>query len=149
MQYFPGITSASTNQIGAKLNIVNGGAVSVPLADLKVRYWFTATADDVTSPLVFECDYAAVGQGNITSSFGAASGMNADHYLEVGFLAGAGSIAAGANSGEVQARIHSSNFQNFIQTNDYSFDPTKTSFQDAITVTLYASGTLIWGTEPP
>lgn len=149
MQYAVIESNGSTKDIKYKFNIVNQGTVSVPLSELKVRYWFTDESS--SSQLDFVCDYTAVpgGSGSVTHSFSAASGMNADHYLEVGFLAAAGSIAMGASSGEVQARFHSSNFQTvFTQANDYSFDPTKTSFQDALTVTLYANGTLIWGTEP-
>jgi cellulose 1,4-beta-cellobiosidase len=36
----------------------------------------------------------------------------------------------------------------FDQTNDYSFDPTKTSYANWTHMTLYQGGTLVWGTEP-
>jgi hypothetical protein len=149
LQYAVVESNVSTQDIKYKFKIVNQGAVSVPLTELTMRYWFTATADGAGPPFGFNCDYADVGNGNVNGSFNTASGMNADQYLEVGFKAGAGSLAAGASTGEVQARFHTSNFKVLTQTNDYSFDPTKTSFQDATTVTLYDNGTLVWGTEPP
>ncbi len=34
------------------------------------------------------------------------------------------------------------------EANDYSFDPTKTSFADWSNVTLFQNGALVWGTEP-
>ena len=37
---------------------------------------------------------------------------------------------------------------NYTQTNDYSFDATKTSYADWTKVTLYRNGVLVWGVEP-
>jgi hypothetical protein len=37
----------------------------------------------------------------------------------------------------------------YTQTNDYSFDATKTALTDWTHVTVYRLGTLIWGIEPP
>ena len=70
------------------------------------------------------------------------------HYFEMGFTSGAGSLAAGANTGEIQNRFAKSDFTNYTQTGDYSFDPTKTAFADWSKVTLYNSGMLVWGVEP-
>ncbi len=44
--------------------------------------------------------------------------------------------------------MYGNGFPTFDQTNDYSFDPTKTTFAPSTTVTLYQNGTLVWGTEP-
>jgi hypothetical protein len=126
---------------------VNNGTSSVALSSLTLRYYFTA--DGCTSE-AFSCDYALLGCGLLTSSFAATTGTNADHYLEVGFTAAAGSLAAGGNTGEIQARFHdSNNFQTtFTQTNDYSYDATKTAFAAWSKVTLFENGTLVWGQEP-
>jgi hypothetical protein len=35
-----------------------------------------------------------------------------------------------------------------MQSNDYSYGPTVTKYADYKKVTAYASGVLIWGTEP-
>src|SRR5205814_2308294 len=72
----------------------------------------------------------------------------ADYYLEVHFTAGAGSIAAGGQSGEIQNRFAKNDWTNYTQTGDYSFDATKTAFADWTHVTLYRNGTLVWGTAP-
>src|SRR5262249_46296225 len=72
----------------------------------------------------------------------------ANIYLQLGFSAGAGSLAAGQQSGEIQNRLHNQNFSNYNEANYYSFDPTKTAFADWTRDTLYRNGTLIWGTEP-
>src|SRR5262249_34734096 len=48
----------------------------------------------------------------------------------------------------IQNRLNSQDFSAYNEANDYSFDPTKTSFADWTRVTLYRNGTLVWGTEP-
>jgi chitodextrinase len=72
----------------------------------------------------------------------------ANTYLQLSFSAGAGSLAAGQQSGEIQTRLHSQNWSNYTESNDYSYDATKTVFADWTRVTLYRNGTLIWGAEP-
>ncbi|MNJ72431.1 Endoglucanase 5 precursor [compost metagenome] len=74
--------------------------------------------------------------------------VGADAYLEITFKPSAGTISAGGNSGEIQTRSHRSNWTNLNENNDYSFDPTKTSFSNWEKVTLYRNGQLIWGIEP-
>ena len=72
----------------------------------------------------------------------------ADHYLEVGFTAGAGSMAAGGNSGEVQARFAKTDWSNYDENDDHSYDMSKNTFQLWDKVTVYCNGNLAWGTEP-
>jgi hypothetical protein len=137
------------NQLYAHYQVVNGGTGSVPLSSLTMRYWFTN--ETPADPLVFECDYAQVGCANITANFVVlASPVNkANTVLEIHFNAGAGSIAAGQSTGEIQTRIHHANYSNFITTDTYSFiaDPSFV-YKDTQTVTLYLNGALVWGVEP-
>jgi len=73
----------------------------------------------------------------------------ATHYLEVGFLASAGTLAAGGQTGAIQTAFHFTNWPDLIRGNDYSFDATKnTALVDWMRVTLYRNGNLVWGTEP-
>jgi Cellulose binding domain len=137
------------NQLYAHYQIVNTGTGSAPLSSLTMRYWFTN--ETPADPLVFACDYALVGCGNITSRFVvlATPVTKANTYLEITFNAAAGSIAAGQSSGEIQTRIHHANYSNFITTDTYSFiaDPSFV-YKDTQTVTLYLNGVLVWGVEP-
>ena len=145
LQYRAADVNTTDNQMKPHFRILNGSGVSVPLSSLTIRYYFTSEGNP---PQIFECDFAAVGCSNLTGVYAAASGAGADHYVEVGFTAAAGSVAAGGDSGEIQARLHNQDFSNLNEANDYSFDPTKTAFTDWTKVTLFQSGALVWGTEP-
>jgi hypothetical protein len=100
----------------------------------------------------FFCDWSAISGGcsNLTSSFVQLSPARtgANFYLEIGFSTAAGSIAAGGQTGDIQARFAKTDWSNFTETGDYSFDPTKLSFADWTRVTLYRNGVLVWGIEP-
>src|SRR5262247_1759010 len=138
--------SPNDNQIKPHFNIVNGGTTTVPLSELTIRYWYT---NDGSQPQVYDCDFASRGCSNISASFvtiPAVTGANT--YLQLSFSAGAGSLTAGQQSGEIQTRLHSQNWSNYTEGNDYSYDATKTSFADWTRVTLYRNGTLVWGAEP-
>ncbi|MDC0709367.1 glycoside hydrolase family 9 protein [Stigmatella sp. ncwal1] len=148
VQYRDGDSNSPANsQIKPHFKIANGGTASVALSELKVRYYFTP---DSGESIQMACDYASAGCANITSTVVSLSApkTGATHYVELGFTAGAGSIAAGRDSGEVQIRLNKSNWSNFDETNDYSFDPAKTSFSTWGKMTVYRGGILVWGTEP-
>ncbi len=139
-------TSPNDNQIKPHFNIVNSGTASAPLSELTIRYWYT---NDGNQPQVFDCDHASRGCSNISASFVSIPAVTgANTYLQLSFSPGAGSLAAGQQSGEIQARLHNQNWSNYTESNDYSYDATKTGFADWNRVTLYRNGALVWGTEP-
>src|SRR5204863_774821 len=77
---------------------------------------------------------------------------NANAYVELGFASGTPSLAPGEEPAFVDWQIHDSNnySQHYNQSNDYSFDATKTSATVWDHVTLYRNGTtLLWGVAPP
>lgn len=153
IEYLCDNTAAMTQQIQPYIEVLNNSTTTVPLSSLTFRYYFTKDSTPTTD-LTCECDYAMLSCGTLTgcsvgaSNFMTTTGTNADEYLEVGF-SGTGSLSPGASTGPMQLRIHPTDYQYmFNQTNDYSFDPTKTTFAPSTTVTLYQNGTLVWGTEP-
>lgn len=145
LQYKTTDASTSTNTLRPLLQIVNTGSAGIPLSELKIRYWYTK---DGTASQNFYCDWSAMGCSNIRATFvtlpGTISGAN--NYLELSFYSG--TLAANSSSGEIQDRIAKSDWTNFTQSDDYSFDATKSSFADWDKVTLYRNGVLVWGTEP-
>ena len=145
-QYRPGTTGA-TNGIRPLVRIVNTGSVAVDLSKVTIRYWFTK--DGATSQNYW-CDWAQIGNSHLVSSFVAVSGRtDADNYLQLGFKASAGSLAAGMNTGEIQSRFSKGDWQNYNQANDWSYDAAfGSNYADAPRVTVYYAGTRVWGTEP-
>jgi cellulose 1,4-beta-cellobiosidase len=145
LQYRVGDTSATDNQIKPQLNIKNNGTSAINLSDLKIRYYFTKDSNQDVNAWI---DWAQVGSANINSTFGTASATNADTYIELSFTTAAGSIAAGGQSGDIQLRMSKADWSNFDESNDYSYDATKTAYTDWDHVTLYLNGILVWGIEP-
>lgn len=147
VQYRSGGSGTSGNAITPQFNVKNTGTTAVDLSKVKIRYYFTK---DSAADLTFWCDYAQIGRGNVEGHFVSVdpSKGTADTYLEIGFKPGAGSLAAGAETGVIQGRFSKNNWTTFDQTNDYSFDSTNTAFSAWTKVTAYQDGAKVWGIEP-
>jgi endoglucanase len=146
VQFYNQNTAATTNQIYPNIRVVNTGTGAMALSNVKIRYYYTI---DGVKTQTFYCDYSSVGTSNVTGTFVtmATAKTGADTYLEVGFASGAGSLAAGG-SVTIQSRFAKSDWTNYTQTNDYSFNSSGTTYADWLKVTAYVSGSLQWGTEP-
>jgi Cellulose binding domain len=138
--------AATSNTIYPQVEIVNTGTTAINLSTVTVRYYYT---EDGTQAQSFWCDWSPAGSSNVTGTFVALASpvAGADHYLQIGFTSAAGSLAPGANT-VVQARIAKSDWSNYNQSNDYSFNPSASNYVTWNKVTGYVSGTLTWGTEP-
>ena len=146
VQFYNQNTSATTNELYMDFQLVNTGTSAITLSTVTMRYFYT---EDGTETQTFYCDYASVGTGNVSGTFVAMSPTyaTADTYLQIGFTSGAGSIAAGG-SVQIQTRASKSDWSNYTQTNDYSFNSSATTYVDWTLTTGYINGVLQWGTEP-
>jgi hypothetical protein len=138
-------TPATAGEAEPWFKIVNTGSTAVSLNQVTLRYYFTA---DTSGSYVFACAWAVVGCGSITGTVGtlATPTATADHYLQVSFTGG--SIAAGADSGDIQLRLYRADWQNVNQANDYSFNGADTNYAVNTNVAAYVDGALAFGTAP-
>ncbi|MNC14810.1 Endoglucanase 5 precursor [compost metagenome] len=68
--------------------------------------------------------------------------------MEISFAPGAGNLAPGADTGEIQVRINKTDWTSYNESNDYSYSGTQQAFADWDKVTLHREGILVWGLEP-
>lgn len=139
-------SNPADNQIKPGLEVANTGNNTINLSDITVRYWYTI---DSNVSQAYWCDYAQINCSNISGKFVAVTPArtNADYYLEVSFTSGAGTLAPGANTGDIQNRFNKTDWSNYNENNDYSYGQA-TSYTPWTKVTAYYKGQLIWGTEP-
>ncbi|MFB6894514.1 cellulose binding domain-containing protein [Kitasatospora sp. NPDC056327] len=130
------------------LKVVNTGSAPLALEQVKLRYYFRA--DSPFAAYRFACDWAVRGCGNVTGTIGTINepGAAADRYLEIGFTAAAGTVAPGADSGDLQLRLHRIDWQSVVQGDDYSFGATQTAYANWSKVTASVAGVPVWGVSP-
>jgi aqualysin 1 len=140
-------TNPNDNALRPGLQLTNSGSSDVPLSSVTMRYWFTR--DGASTSYLTACDYAVRDCANVRTRVVelGSTRTGADSYLEVGFTDGAGRLAAGATTGQLQLRVHKAGYTNFSESNDYSWTSSQ-SFADSARVTVYVNGQLAWGTEP-
>ncbi|MFF5105839.1 cellulose binding domain-containing protein [Streptomyces sp. NPDC000134] len=148
VQYRTSATGATADQSEPWFKVRNTGATALPLVEVKLRYYFKA--DSAGAAYRFGCSWAVKGCANITGTFGtlAHPTATADRYLEIGFTAGAGTLAPGADTGDLQLRFYQSTWQSLRQSDDYSFNAAQTAYGDWANVTATRAGTLVWGNAP-
>ncbi len=136
-----------TNSPSVNIRIENVGDTTLNLADIEAEYHYTTeSTGQVEEGQIY---YAA----HIPSWQYIGNYVNADveivggeGILVISFDAEAGTIAPGEIV-EVKSAFHMIDWQNYNQTNDYSFGMV-TSYQEWTTIGGFINGALVWGTVP-
>ncbi|MBO2011071.1 cellulose binding domain-containing protein [Hymenobacter negativus] len=144
--YQNGDAQPSDNYIRPNLQLVNGGTAAIPYQELTVRYWLTP---ETTGAVAADVSWAELGTSQVGVSYKTLPPalQGAYGYVEYSFLPGAGSLAAGANSGVILSNLHQASWGDFEETNDYSY-ATNTTYLPNSRIAVYRNGMLIAGTEP-
>lgn len=139
---------ADNNAIQPLLVLQNQGNTALPLSKLTLRYYLTVEGGGSLGNL--NVNYAQVGNGTVRLRYvpltPAQSG--AGGYVEVSFTAGAGNLAAGTNTGAIQAYFAKSDYGALYEPDDYSYNPARDQLTNNLRITAYYDGTLIAGIEP-
>jgi hypothetical protein len=147
--------AASSAYIGCTLSIQNSGVASPAVATLKLRYYYT---DEVhlAPQMTINWSHISTSGANqdltVTYSFASLTPAvtGADSYIEFAFSSSSNPALA---TGEVA--VFSWQMQGpdpahdiYTQTNDYSFDASKTTATLWDHVVVLQNGGVIWGTIP-
>lgn len=132
------------NAVKPHLILKNEGPTTVALKDLKVRYYYTSEGSASQN---FFCDWAVVGNSNVTGTFFNGAKLS-EKYVEIGFSASTGNLNPGASTGDIQCRIAKADWSNYSETDDYSYDVTKTNYVEHGKIAVYYKGQLVFGLPP-
>lgn len=127
--------------------VVNTSKKKVSLSDVTIRYYFS---QDSAPSFAYNCLEASIGCSNVSATVVAMDEPtpNADHYLEIRFTEGAGSLAASEKGGAIGLQLYRPDGKRANQRNDRSYDAANKTFQPSKRVTAYLKGKHVWGDEP-
>jgi len=148
-QYFSYHTDSVNNTIYINVRIYNDGTESVTLSNVTAKYWYTFEGSGAEVVEIDDVHKQPSGQDlklYTSAEIQIISQSGQDRVQITSFGSGADSLATGEFV-EVHLRVHKTDWTNYSLTNDYSFG-TQTEFQNWQQVTLYYSGTKVWGLEP-
>jgi hypothetical protein len=130
------------------LVLQNNSTSSLPLALLTLRYYLTVEGTSALSNL--SVNYAQVGNQNVRLRYVPLqpAQQGATGYVEYSFTDGAGSLAAGATSGPIQAYLTKSDYGSLYEPDDYSYASVRDQLAANLRITAYYDGALIAGVEP-
>jgi hypothetical protein len=140
-------TSTVNDEVDPWFELVNNTSSAIPYSSISIDYYFS---DPSNATYDFGCAWAVPGCSNLTGTVHALANPTAaaDHYLQISFSGTAGSLAAGADSGDMELRMWRADWQNINQANDYSFNAADTGYTAWNHVTAFENGGLVWGVEP-
>ena len=144
-------SSPTTNTISTYVQLVNEGNTPIAYQNLKLRYWLTTDGGQFIN---YSLDYAQLGPGKVSGqlvrlpSTGQPVSASANAYLELSFKGmGRDSLYPASSTGLIQYRLTKSDWSNFEQSNDYSYQPMGALALNA-RMSAYWNGEKVFGSEP-
>jgi hypothetical protein len=125
--------------------IVNSGTTAIEWSKIEVRYYMVKDGTSAafrSGNLVYPDNL----QNNLTIAFVQVSGNN--YYAKMTFAGTTATIGAGVTTGECKQSIFQDNATSPSQSNDNSFDATKTSYALSTKIVVYYNGSVVYGTAP-
>jgi hypothetical protein len=139
------MTTTTSVEMTPWYKIVNGGSTALNWTGIEVRYYFVRDAAGATyrsGNLVYPNNL----QNNLTITIVNVSGDN--FYAKMTFSGTSEVIAAGATTGECKQTIYEDNAASPNQSNDYSFDATKTAYAPWTKMVVLYNSVVVSGTAP-
>lgn len=146
VQMYNSNRQSTSNTISPRFMLYNTGTIPFELKDVTIRYYYTIDGD---KPQNFWCDWSDIGAANVTARFVKIpfTAEGADYYYEVGFKGEAGTLIAGDGL-ELQTRFAKTDWTDYKQSDDYSFNAFDSKYTDWSKVGVYIGGKLVWGEVP-
>jgi len=147
--------SNNSKQISARYQFINTTDTPIPLAQLKIRYFFSDEETSGWSAAIYDAKleggtggYRPLAGSVLAVSPLGATVAGADSYLELSFSSTA-SIEKGAIATvNWDLQPHSYNAPDQVQTNDYSYNAAAVAYTVWDHVVIYQSANLVWGCTP-
>ena len=156
-QYKAGNSAPRDNVIAPFVQVSNAAdAKAVALKSLELRYYLTNEhAEMCPDHCMVEGFYAGVhpsGQGVTAQRRYVAlnriqAGAAENAYLSITFAPDSALLQPG-ESVEIQQNFHTSPYQDFDESDDYSFAPDFSDYRDHDKLCVYYDGRLVWGSPP-
>jgi hypothetical protein len=139
---------ADNNAIQPLLQLQNQTGRSLAYSALTLRYYLTVEGAAALSNL--SINYAQMGNQNVRLRYVALTPVQqgATGYVEVSFTEGAGTLAAGGNSGPIQAYFARSDYAGLNELDDYSYNRVRNLLTGNPRITAYYNDVLVAGVEP-
>jgi hypothetical protein len=144
----------ATDQIAAQYQFTNLTDTPIPVAQLKIRYFFTNEETSVWTTHIYSAQIDGATYRNIASGATltvvklATPLVGADSYAEIAFTDA--STLAKTDTGSVNWELQPTDYNppNEDQTNDYSFNVADTVFTPWDHIAVYQGDTLVYGCVP-
>src|SRR6185437_7098428 len=107
-------------------SVANDGTTDMTLNNVVLRYWYTI---DSGAPQVLNVDYAPCGAQKVSGTFEAqlAPKQGGDYALVVSFPNATCFVPPAGSTGEIHLRVNKTDWSNYDETNDYSYDGADTT----------------------